>query len=90
MDNRLEGKVAENFERYIQSTSQYATLAGVRNERVKKFMDKVSAAKAGALSQGEVISALYNVIEVDSRIFEVLDKSNDVLFETIKLISGVK
>lgn len=90
MEKMLEGEVAKNFERYIQSTSQYATLAGVRNDRMKKFMDMVSEAKGGALSQGEVISALYNVVEIDGRIFETLDKSNDILFETIKLISGVK
>ncbi len=90
MENMLEGEIAENFERYIHSTSQYATLAGVRNERIKKFMDQVSKAKGGALSQGEVISALYNIVEIDGKIFEVLDKSSDILFETVKMISGVK
>ncbi len=90
MEKMLEGGLVKNFERYIQSTSQYATLAGVRNERVKKFMNLVSEAKSGALSQGEVISALYNIVEIDGRIFEVLDKSSDVLFETVKLVSGVK
>ncbi len=90
MEKMLEGELAKNFERYIQSTTQYATLAGVRTERIKKFMNLVSEAKSGALSQGEVISALYNIVEIDGRIFEVLDKSSDVLFETVKLVSGVK
>ncbi|MFQ6135664.1 MAG: hypothetical protein ACE5PM_00590 [Candidatus Hydrothermarchaeales archaeon] len=90
MKKKIKGEVAEKLERYIQATSQYATLAGVRKERMNKFMDLVAKSKGGALSQGEVISALYNIVEVDGRIFEVLDKSNDVLFETVKLVSGVE
>ncbi len=89
MGKKAKGEVSENLERYILLTNQYATLASVREERVKKFMNLVTKSKGKAFSQGEVLKALYNVVEVDGRIYETLDRANDVLFETLKIVSGV-
>ncbi|MFQ5800992.1 MAG: hypothetical protein ACE5HH_04660 [Candidatus Hydrothermarchaeales archaeon] len=88
MAKKSDGKVSANLERYVQLTNQYATLSSIRSDRIKKLMGMLSGSKGEALSQGEVVSAIYNIIEVDGRILETLDEANDLLFETIKTVAG--
>lgn len=88
MAQKTAGIIKEKLGRYVQLTNQYATLTSIRNERVKKFMNLLSGSKGDALSQGEVVSAIYNILEVDGRIHETLDEANDVLFESIKTVAG--
>jgi hypothetical protein len=88
MAKKSDGKVAASLEKYVQLTNQYATLSSIRSDRIKKLMGMLSGSKGDALSQGKVVSAIYNIIEVDGRLLETLDAANDVLFETIKTVAG--
>lgn len=88
MAKKSDGRIAANLERYVQLTNQYATLSSIRSDRIKKLMAMLSGSKGDALTQGEVVSAIYNIIEVDGRIQETLDAANDVLFEAVKIVAG--
>jgi flagellar protein FlaI len=71
-----ENQETDNPEKYVELTNQYASLSSIRNEKIKDLIEIISGSTKDALTQGEILSSIYNIVEVDSHIKNTLSTVN--------------
>jgi flagellar protein FlaI len=79
MEARKEKIGSPRSTKYHDLTTQYATLSTIRHEKLNDLIKTISSSKKDSLTHGEVLSNIYNIVEVDGHIRKTLDAVNKVV-----------